>query len=178
MIFLCLVVCARAAPANSAQPNFIVILADDLGYNDLSCFGSETINTHLDSAARKGVRFSNFYCTSPVCSAARASLLTGCYPERVGITGVAPNNGSLGINPSELLLPEVLKSNGYQTALFGKWHLGNNKAFMPLQKGFDEFLGTPHSNDVGPVMSPLARKLGLTGLPLYEGNEIITKNPN
>lgn len=160
-------------------PNFIVILADDQGYSDIGCYGAEGFETpHLDRMAEEGMRFTNFYASAAICSPTRAALLTGCYPPRVGITTVTRKDGSMGINPDEVLLPELLKAKAYQTALFGKWHLGNSERFMPLQNGFDEFLGTPHSNDSGNVMSPQARKLGFTELPLYEGNERIEVNPD
>lgn len=128
------------------KPNIIVILADDLGYGDLSCYGANDIATpNIDMMAAKGVKFNSFY-VSAVCSPTRASLMTGSYSTRVGIGGVLFPRNNHGLNPNEITLPELLKSQGYATAIIGKWHLGNEDMFQPLNHGFDYWYGTPSSN--------------------------------
>lgn len=128
------------------RPNFIVILTDDLGYGDVGCFGAKDIATpHIDRLAEAGTKFTSFY-VSPVCSPTRASLMTGCYSKRVGIGGVLFPRNNIGLNPDEETLPELLKKQGYATAIIGKWHLGNEDMFQPLNHGFDTWYGTPASN--------------------------------
>ncbi len=128
------------------KPNVIVILADDLGYGDLSCYGADDIATpNIDSMATQGAKFSSFY-VSPVCSPTRASLMTGSHSARVGIGGVMFPRNNHGLNPDEVTLPELLKGQGYATAIIGKWHLGNDDMFQPLNHGFDYWYGTPSSN--------------------------------
>jgi len=165
--------------AHVAKPNIVLILADDLGYGDLGCYGCDTIRTpNLDRLAQSGMRFTDFYMASSVCSASRAALLTGCYPLRVGIPGVLSANVHIGIHADEELLPELLKRNGYATAIFGKWHLGNQKTFWPLNNGFDEWLGTIGSNDMGKGKPTLAaRRAGLAGVELVEQDTVIEVNP-
>ena len=120
------------------KPNVIIILADDLGYSDLGCFGSRTIRTpNLDTMAAQGARFTSFYVAQAVCSASRAALMTGCYPNRVSMQGALNHTSREGIHADELLLPEMLKQQGYATAAFGKWHLGTAPMFHPLKNGFD-----------------------------------------
>lgn len=129
----------------AAPPNVLLILADDLGYGDLSAFGATDLRTpHVDSLLRAGVRFTNFYANSPVCSPSRAALLTGRYPERVGVPGVirdeAPDSWGY-LAPSVALLPTFLAKRGYHTALVGKWHLGLESPNLPNERGFREFYG-------------------------------------
>lgn len=165
---------------NPEKPNIVLILADDLGYGDLACYGSDTIRTpNLDRLTQSGMKFTDFYMTSSVCSASRAALLTGCYPLRVGIPGVLSANVRIGIHEDEELLPELLQRNGYATAIFGKWHLGNQKSFWPLNNGFDEWLGTIGSNDMGKGRPTLeARRAGLAGVELVEQNAVVEVNPD
>lgn len=141
----------EAAPtANTPPPNIVFIFADDLGYGDLSSFGSTTIDTpHIDSLARDGVRFTDFYSASAVCSPSRAGLLTGRYPSRMGIRHVFQADSPEGMPPGEITLAEQLKRAGYSTGMVGKWHLGHRDRFMPWNQGFDEFHGVPYSNDMG-----------------------------
>lgn len=161
-------------------PNVILIVADDLGYSDLGCYGSRDIPTpHLDRMAAEGVRCTSFYSASSVCSASRAALLTGCYPQRVGIPGVISANVHYGINSDEELLPELLRARRYATAIFGKWHLGNQPQFNPLNHGFDEWLGTVGSNDMGRGRPSLEdRAAGKAGVELFRDRTLIETNPD
>ena len=136
----------------SALPNVVIVFTDDQGYQDLSIFGSPNIHTpHLDQMAKEGLKLTNFYAAQAVCSASRAGLLTGCYPNRIGISGALFPHHDIGINPQETTLAEMLKAKGYKTAIFGKWHLGHHPKFLPNNHGFDEFMGIPYSNDMWPV---------------------------
>jgi arylsulfatase A len=141
--------CSSLTSAAVPKPNFIVILADDLGYGDLGCYGATDVATpNLDQMAKEGARLTSFY-VSPVCSPSRASLMTGCIAQRVGIGGVLFPRNNHGLNPDEKTLPELLKAQGYATAIVGKWHLGNQDLFQPLNHGFDSWYGTPASNSQG-----------------------------
>ena len=134
-----------------SPPNIVFILTDDLAYADLSSFGSEFIKTpNLDKMADEGVKLTSYYAAQAVCSASRAAILTGCYPNRLGISGAFGPKSKKGINPDELLLSEMLKNNNYKTGVFGKWHLGDAEKFMPTNHGFDEFYGILFSNDMWP----------------------------
>lgn len=140
--------CSTAA-VEPEKPNVIFIYADDLGYGDLSCYGSDSIATpHLDQMAADGVKFTNFYTTSPICSPSRAGLLTGRYQVRSGITRVFFPNSLQGIEDSEYTMAELFKDNGYTTGLIGKWHLGHLPEYQPNQHGFDYWFGLPYSNDM------------------------------
>ena len=133
-------------------PNIVFIFADDLGYGDLSCYGANGYTTPtIDSLAEHGIKFTNFYAAQAVSSASRAGLLTGCYPNRIGITGALTPMDEHGINSNETTIAEILKQKGYATGIFGKWHLGHHDKFLPLNHGFDEYVGTPYSNDMWPV---------------------------
>ena len=135
----------------SPPPNIVFILTDDLGFQDLSSYGSKITNTpNLDRLAHEGALLKSYYSTQAVCSASRASILTGAYSNRIGFSGALGPNSKNGINPSELLLSEMLKDKGYKTAIYGKWHLGDNKKFLPTRHGFDEFFGILYSNDMWP----------------------------
>ena len=165
---------ALAAPGGG-KPNFVFILTDDQGYADLGCFGSTTLKTpHVDRMAAEGVRLTDFYA-APVCSPSRASLMTGCYPRRVGIDLAGGRNVLYpgqpeGLNPSEMTLAELLKGQGYATACIGKWHLGDQPPFLPTAQGFDSYFGIPFSND-------MANAYGLPPLPLMRGDKVIEENP-
>lgn len=137
------------------RPNFILLLADNLGYGDIGCFGSTLHRTpHLDRMAREGVRLTSFYASSGVCTPSRASLMTGCYPRRVNLH-VDSRGGAVlrpvepkGLHPDEVTIAEVLKGQGYATALIGKWHLGDQPEFLPTRQGFDSYFGIPYSDDM------------------------------
>ncbi len=153
LLTICLLVLALCtAKASDPQPNIVIIFTDDQGYADLGCYGSEKIRTpRLDRMAAEGIRFTNFHVAASVCSASRASLLTGRYSSRHGVRGVfLPGNS--GMSPDELTLAELLRPRGYATACFGKWHLGDAPQFLPTAQGFDTYFGIPYSNDmyVGP----------------------------
>ncbi len=137
----------------SEKTNFIVILCDDLGYNDVGAFGATDIKTpYLDRMAAEGMKLSSFYSGSPVCSPSRAALMTGRYPERMGVNGVFFPESFTGMPAEEVTVAEVLKDNGYTTGIVGKWHLGHMQKFLPLQQGFDEYFGIPYSNDMESVV--------------------------
>lgn len=125
------------------KPNIIVIYCDDLGYGDLGCYGSDAIRTpHLDALAREGVRFTDWYSNSPVCSPSRAALLTGLYPAKTGVSHIlGGKRGTEGLKPEAKTLAERLKESGYGTALYGKWHLGSAETTKPNARGFDEYFG-------------------------------------
>ena len=136
----------RATSAPAAKPNIVVILTDDQGRGDYSAFGTKDIRTpHLDRLFREGITFQNFFANSCVCSPTRAALLTGCYPDRVGVPGVireeTPDDSWGYFAPGARLLPQLLKPAGYRTALIGKWHLGIGSPNTPTERGFDFFQG-------------------------------------
>ncbi|MFN3852310.1 MAG: sulfatase [Spirosomataceae bacterium] len=133
-------------------PNVVLIFLDDLGYGDLGVTGAVDYQTpNLDKMATEGIRFTNFLSAQAVCSASRAALMTGCYPNRIGISGALMPYSTVGINAKETTIAELLKQKGYKTAIYGKWHLGHHKEFLPLQHGFDEYFGIPYSNDMWPI---------------------------
>lgn len=148
------------------KPNFVVILADDLGYGDIGAFGASDIRTpNIDRMASQGIKFTEFYSPSPVCSPTRFGLLTGRFPRRQGIDGVFFPESFNGIPAEEVTIAEALKTSGYATGIVGKWHLGHHKPFLPLQNGFDEYFGIPYSND-------------MQGQAYLRGNEVETYNPD
>lgn len=165
---------------NTQKPNVVVIFIDDEGYGDVGCYGATGFQTpNIDHIASQGMRFTNYYSAQPVCSASRAGLLTGCYPNRIGLTGALFPKDTIGINKTELTIAEMFKEQGYTTACFGKWHLGWQKEFLPLQHGFDEYVGLPYSNDMWPHSDVTGEKLPVDKgrgdyreLPLMVGNEI------
>jgi arylsulfatase A len=141
----------RLPAADVPQPNLIIINIDDLGYADIGPFGGRNQTPELERMAAEGRKLTSFYA-APVCSPSRASLMTGCYPKRVlPIPGVLFPAAAVGLNPTELTIAEVLKDAGYATAMIGKWHLGDQPAFLPTKQGFDSYFGLPYSNDMGPA---------------------------
>ncbi len=141
---------SAANRSSEKPPNFIIIFADDQGYQDLGCYGSPVIKTpHIDRMAEEGVRFTDFYAAAPICSPSRAALLTGCYPSRVGLGNwVQRPDSRIGIHPDEITLAELLKGRGYATACIGKWHLGFLPPFVPTSQGFDYYFGIYHNLDL------------------------------
>ena len=149
IIYLIILSLIVSCDRNNNSPNIVFILTDDLGYGDLSSYGSETIETtNIDKLARDGVKLTSYYAAQPVCSASRGAILTGSYPNRIGIHNAFGPNSNSGINHDEYTLAEMLKENGYTTGIFGKWHLGSRKEFFPTNHGFDQFYGILYSNDM------------------------------
>lgn len=176
---------AAVLPAAERLPNLVVIFADDLGYGDLSCYGHPTIRTpELDRMAAEGLRFTQFYSASSVCTPSRAALMTGRLPIRSGMCSdkrrvLFPDSGG-GIPASEQLLAEALKTKGYATACFGKWHLGHLPQFLPTSNGFDTYFGIPYSNDMDRVAtSPRGRaaflepRIEYWNVPLLRNENVI-----
>lgn len=169
--------------SNEKLPNVVIVFTDDQGYGDVGVYGARGYTTpNLDKMASEGMRFTDFYSAQAVCSASRAALLTGCYPNRIGVSGAFMPWAKVGINENEVTIAELLKQKDYATGIFGKWHLGHHKEFLPLQHGFDEYFGIPYSNDMWPVNydgSPVLdsaeapNKFRHPPLPLIEGNEKI-----
>lgn len=157
-----------------SSPNIILIFTDDQGYNDVGVFGAEDIWTpNLDQMAKDGAKLTNFYAAQAVCSASRAAILTGCYPNRIGIHNALMPNSKVGLNPKETTLAEMLKNKGYATAIFGKWHLGDAEEFMPTKQGFDEYFGIPYSNDMWPLHPQQGSIFDFGPLPLYENERVV-----
>lgn len=187
------------------RPNIILINCDDMGYGDLGCYGSRKNRTPaLDRMAEEGVRFTDFYMASPVCSPSRGAMMTGCYPNRIGfdlfdgIPVLFPGQ-SKGLNPAEKTIASLLKDQGYRTALIGKWHCGDQTPFLPTNHGFDYYFGIPYSNDMGRQDRPGERtwvagfekaldvSYGNQGdpttwnyppLPLLQGTDVIQEQPD
>ncbi|MCC6510180.1 MAG: sulfatase [Pirellulaceae bacterium] len=162
-----LLVCAFCPPAISSsnaadpKPNFVFINIDDLGYGDIVPFGATKVTTpNLDRMAKEGRKLTSHY-GAPVCSPSRAALMTGCYPKRaLPIAHVLFPASAVGLSPDEVTIAEVLKSAGYATACIGKWHLGDQPAFLPTRQGFDYYYGLPYSNDMGTAEDGSKSSLG------------------
>jgi arylsulfatase A-like enzyme len=156
----------------------VVILADDQGYGDLGVYGARDLRTpQIDRMAGEGVRFTSFYA-APVCTPSRAQIMTGCHPMRLGLgERVLFPYSTIGLNPDEVTLPEVLKARGYTSAIIGKWHLGHQAKFLPRQQGFDYHFGTPYSNDMNGnnYTNPVFKA---PPLPLLRNEELIEQNPD
>ena len=174
---LLLLLLATAALAADRPPNIVLILVDDLGYGDVGCFGAKDIRTpNIDALAKQGTRFTDFYVAQAVCTASRAALLTGCYPNRVGMQGALNHTSRFGLNPSEWTLPKMLKERGYATGCFGKWHLGTVPELSAPRQGFDEFFGLPYSNDNSKYHPSLASEM--PPLPLLDGEKVAELDPD
>ncbi|VTR91273.1 arylsulfatase : Sulfatase OS=Chthoniobacter flavus Ellin428 GN=CfE428DRAFT_6364 PE=4 SV=1: Sulfatase: Sulfatase_C: BNR_2 [Gemmata massiliana] len=157
-------------------PNIVVVFTDDQGYGDVGCFGAKDFATpNIDKLAKQGTKFTDFHVSQPVCSASRASLLTGCYANRLGIHGALGPNARHGIHANETTLAEMCKSKGYATGMVGKWHLGHHPQFLPTKHGFDSYFGLPYSNDMWPE-HPEAKKGTYPPLPLIENEKIVDPN--
>lgn len=161
--------CFAKNPADEKLPNFIIIFCDDLGYGDIGTYGSEINRTpNIDKMAEEGMKFTSFYASASVCTPSRASLLTGCYPQRVdmaesrpeGFRSVLLAQSQKGLNPAEITIAEIPQEKGYATACIGKWHVGEQLQFLPVRQGFDYFFGTPGSNN-------------FKNLPLMENEKVV-----
>jgi arylsulfatase A len=181
---------ANAHAAEQRKPNIVIIMADDLGYGDLGCYGHPTIRTpNLDRMAADGIRFTSFYCGAPVCTPSRAALLTGRLPVRSGMASehhrVLFPYSIGGLPAEELTLAQILKTNGYATACLGKWHLGHQTQFLPRRKGFDYYFGLPYSNDMDEIpdapsgaSGSMEPKIEWWNVPLIRNEEIIERPAN
>jgi arylsulfatase A len=179
LFIACLLLTAVCASIHAADrpPNFVLIYCDDLGYADIGPFGAKGYATpNLDRMAAEGMKFTDFHTAAAVCSASRVALMTGCYAQRVGILGALGPAARVGINEDEVLLPEILKQRGYATAIFGKWHLGDNPRFLPTRHGFDQYFGLPYSNDMWPNHPTGGRNY--PPLPLVEGDKVVQTMPD
>lgn len=166
--------------AATDKPNFIIIFIDDLGFGDIEPFGSVLNETpHLNRMAAEGMKLTSFYSAAPVCTPSRAALLTGSYPKRVGLDfgswrGVVFPRDKEGLNPDEITIAEILKEEGYATACFGKWHLGDQPEFLPTKQGFDEYFGIPYSNDMWPPHPPAQHwEVAVCPLPIIRQDEVV-----
>lgn len=170
--------------AVAKKPNIVIILTDDQGYGDLSCYGGKNVSTpRIDQMAAEGARLTDFYMAAAVCTPSRAALMTGSYPRRIDMGtggkdfGVILAGDPKGLNPEEITIAEVLKDAGYRTGMFGKWHLGDQPEFLPTRQGFDEFFGIPYSHDIHPYH--LKQKFfKFPPLPLLEGEDVIEVDPD
>jgi arylsulfatase len=161
----------------SKQVNFIVVYLDDMGYGDLGITGATGYTTpNINRMAHEGVFFTHYVSPQAVCSASRAGLLTGCYPNRVGFSGALDHTSRMGIHAQEETIAENLKKAGYSTAIFGKWHLGSLPQFLPTRHGFDHFYGIPYSNDMWPN-HPITKNY-YPPLPLYDNEKVVQENPD
>ncbi len=161
----------RQGPSKS--PNVVIVFCDDLGYGDPGCYGGRAAATpQIDALARDGVRFTDFHVAQAVCSASRTALLTGCYPNRLGIHGALGPKSNHGLAAAETTLAEFLRGRGYRTACVGKWHLGHHPQFLPMRHGFDEYFGLPYSNDMWPH-HPEAKPVSYPPLPLVENDRVV-----
>lgn len=162
------------APQKETKPNIVLIFTDDQGYGDVGVFGADDIATpNLDQMAADGVKLTSFYSAQAVCSASRAGILTGCYPNRIGIHNALMPDSEIGLHPSETTLAEMLKKSGYATAIYGKWHLGDHPDFLPTKNGFDEWFGIPYSNDMWPLHPQQGPIFNFGPLPLYKNETVI-----
>lgn len=162
-----------STPANKIQPNVIIFFVDDMGYGDTAPFGSQkNLTPNLQRMVDEGVMHTQFYLSSTNSTPSRSALLTGCYANTVGMEGKVNFPGDKrGLDPDEMILPEIFKSKGYVTACFGKWHLGDQREFLPLQQGFDYFEGLPYSSDMW-ILYP-RKEAGFPPLPYMKGNDVV-----
>ncbi len=161
------------------KPNIILMNCDDLGYGDLGCYGSSVNQTPaLDRLAQDGIRFTDFYMASPVCSPSRGAMMTGCYPRRIGFgtfegRWVLFPGQPVGLSPDEITMADILKDQGYATLHVGKWHCGDQPDFLPTRHGFDNYYGVPFSNDMGRQISK-----EYPPLPLMDDEAVIQEQPD
>jgi arylsulfatase A-like enzyme len=169
--------------SGKSRPNIVLINCDDLGYGDLGCYGStKNATPALDALAEQGCTFTSFYMASPVCSPSRGALLTGCYPPRIGFgefegLPVLFPGQPVGLPATEISIARVLSDAGYRTQMVGKWHCGDQPAFLPTNHGFDHYFGLPYSNDMGRQVSdhPVHR---MPPLPLLLDDDVLEQQPD
>lgn len=168
---------AGAFLSAAERPNVVLFFVDDMGYADVGAFGKPPHRTpNLDRMAAEGLLLTDFYVAQAVCTASRAALMTGCYPNRVGMQGALNHTSRTGLHPDEFLLPELFKQQGYATGIYGKWHLGTTMKFHPLRRGFDDYLGIPYSNDNSKYHPSLAAEM--PPLPFYDGLKVVELDPD
>jgi arylsulfatase A len=185
LLALALSACQAGYPTRSEVasperlPNIVIIFTDDQGFGDLSCQGHPTIETpHIDALAAAGLRFTQFYVASPVCSPSRAALLTGCYPKRVGMHDhVIFPPYDYGLHTDELTIADLLRGEGYATGCFGKWHLGHRPGLLPTDQGFDTYFGVPYSNDMAQFHRPADTSYEYR-LPMMRDHSVIEWEPD
>ena len=175
--FFLLIISSCGKLDQESKPNFIIIFVDDLGYGDLGTYGHPTIKTpNLDQMASEGMRFTQFYVGSSICTPSRAALLTGKLPVQTGMYGqrsvLFPDNAG-GLDPNEVTIASALKNYDYNTACIGKWHLGHLKKYMPLNHGFDLFYGIPYSNDMRPEGNWDYARENFPPLPFLDGHDTV-----
>jgi len=167
--------------AQKKRPNVILIVMDDMGYGDTEPYGMTGIATpNFNLLAKEGMRFTHFNVAQPICTASRAAILTGCYPNRVGMSGALLPGSKIALNPQEQTIASLLKDEGYVTGMLGKWHLGNKSPYWPLHYGFESFFGIPYSHDIWPIGYDGRRITDSTNmrskwpmLPLISGDKIV-----
>ncbi|HEY4288672.1 MAG TPA: sulfatase [Puia sp.] len=172
---------ASGAGEPGSKPNVIIILMDDMGYGDTEPYGMTGIATpNFNRLCREGTRFTHYNAGQPICTASRAALLTGCYPNRVGMSGALLPGSKIALDPKEETLPLLLKKAGYRTAMLGKWHLGNKPPYWPIHYGFDSFYGLPYSHDIWPrdkdgnlITDTKNIRFGWPELTMIEGDKVV-----
>lgn len=174
---LTLIGLAFTSLAQQQPPNIVLVYIDDMGYGDLSITGANGFHTpHFDRMLKDGAFFSQYYAPQAVCSASRAGVMTGTYPNRIGMSGALDHTAQIGLNPDEETIADILKERGYATAAFGKWHLGHHPEFLPTRQGFDEFYGIPYSNDMWP--NHPTNKNYYPELPMIADETVVELNPD
>lgn len=173
-VLLAGLICVPQLLSAKKHTNFIVIPMDDMGYGDIPFNGAIGYNMpNMNKMVASGMLMSHFYAPQAISGASRAGLLTGCYPNRIGMSGAPFPGAKHGIHRAELTIAEVLRPKGYTCAAYGKWHLGDAVQFLPLKNGFDEYYGIPYSHD----MWPGTTWYPFPDLPLIEGEKVVETNP-
>lgn len=177
ILFSLLILVCGSISAQNKKPNIILVYIDDMGYGDIGITGANSYLTpNFNQMQKEGVFFTQYYSPQAVCTASRAGVLTGAYPNRIGFAGALDHTSKMGLNPDEQTIPELLRTRGYKTAAYGKWHLGHLPEFLPRKHGFDEFFGIPYSNDMWPN-HPTGKNY-YPPLPLIENETTIQTNPD
>lgn len=179
LMLACFLVSVKAQKKQS--PNVVIIFFDDMGYGDTEPYGMTGISTpNFNQLAKEGTRFTHFNAAQPVCSPSRAALLTGCYPNRIGISGAILPESTMALSLKEETIASMLKKVGYKTGMVGKWHLGNRAPYLPTSYGFDSFYGIPYSHDIWPrdhkgnlITNPKNAKSSWPELTMLSGEKIV-----